>query len=71
MSKEALERALELDPDHIDALLYLGQFYSQQERWQQVVEAWEKLLQLTPDDSTTRALLEHARRRLEEKSGNP
>jgi len=67
----AMGKAHELDPRNTDALLYLGQFYWQQERWAKVVEAWEALLELTPEDTTTQALLKDARRRLEGQTGNP
>jgi hypothetical protein len=51
-TRQAIERylaALALDPDHLPSLYELGWSYWVLGRWQDVVEAWERMLELDPD----------------------
>lgn len=45
----AFERALELDPRHIDARLHLGIAHSRMGDWRAAQTAYESLLQIVPD----------------------
>jgi tetratricopeptide (TPR) repeat protein len=47
---QELQEALRLDPDHIEALFYLGLVYATMNRRPEAMAAWERALQLRPAD---------------------
>jgi Tfp pilus assembly protein PilF len=59
-----LKRLLELKPDSVDGLYFLGQTLYDSEQRQQAVEQWQQALKLSPERSDITALLEKARREM-------
>ncbi|HJQ22389.1 MAG TPA: winged helix-turn-helix domain-containing protein [Blastocatellia bacterium] len=56
---EALNRlngALEIDPNHVDAINYLGEVYERKGLYAQAVTQWQKSLTITGDAETAKAM---------------
>jgi len=61
---EAIEKyllALEADPDHVPTLYEIGWSYYVQQRWQDVVNTWERVLELQPEHAEAARFLAEAR----------
>ena len=50
----AIEAALALEPEHVDALVVLGKLRAQQKRYQEALSAWQRALELAPEGSPAR-----------------
>ena len=50
-------KAVELDPQNLDAQLTLGRIYHMEGRWDQALEAYQKALALDPANRRARELL--------------
>lgn len=53
-----LQRALELEPDKIEALWLSGHQAYQQEAWDEALDYWQRAASLLPDDSPDRAVID-------------
>lgn len=63
---ELLERAEAVDADDLDTLLFLGNAYFTQERYQDAIDTWQSYVAVAGDDAAGRvpSLIESARERL-------
>ncbi len=48
---ECLEKVLDIDPNHVDALNGLARLYRNMQEWSKLVETYERHIQATPDRS--------------------
>ncbi|MHC4932229.1 MAG: tetratricopeptide repeat protein [Planctomycetota bacterium] len=63
-AREDFRFVLERDPDHLAALVNLGQLSYMERRLEEAVELWRHALELRPSDSDIRARLDRAEREL-------
>jgi polysaccharide export outer membrane protein len=60
---EIFERAVKLDPQHVDAYFALGHSYFDLRQWQKAIESFERVVELNPKDKQAIDLLALARTR--------
>ncbi|MHC4224639.1 MAG: tetratricopeptide repeat protein, partial [Planctomycetota bacterium] len=63
-AREDFEFVLERDPDHLAALVNLGQLSYMERRLEEAVKLWRHALELRPSDADIRARLDRAEREL-------
>ena len=61
---EVFERVLELDPQNVEAVTWLGRIALEQGESEAAVGYWERVLELEPDDATARYYLAQSREQL-------
>jgi len=58
---EGFSRVLRFEPDRIEAWYHLGTARSQDRRYEEAVEAWERVIQLAPQSDYATAARKNAR----------
>lgn len=59
-----LESATEINPDHVDARVTLGNLYAQTGKRNEAISQWERVLALQPDEPRAQARIRQTRREL-------
>src|SRR6266550_4046503 len=66
---ELFRRAVELNPDYVDAHQNLGRTYFEMGRWEEAIQSLQHALALKPKDKETRRGIDEAQRMMQHETG--